>query len=103
MNVGEYGVVCRFNVGFDISQATTLTLSFTKPDGTTLTKTTPNVTAGSTDITSSLGVTFSANQYALYTFAQGDVDQAGAWKARLTYDDGVKHLISNIGIFTVGN
>ena len=103
MKVGEYGIGFRFGVGFDLSTATALTLTFTKPDETTLVVTNPTVEVGSVDASTDLG-TFSANEYVRYTFAQGDVDQAGEWRAVLealipgTPD---KNLISDPGYFTV--
>lgn len=101
MNVNEYGVVFQFGTSFDMSGSTALSLAFTKPDGTVLTKTNPAVTVGSVQITTPLG-TFAVHQYVLYTFAAGDVTLAGTWKVRLTYTDATpQQLISDIGSFTI--
>lgn len=102
MRVNEYGVVFRFSVGYDISAETELTLDFTKPDDTTLQKLTADgVAVGTSQVTTTLGV-FAANEYITYTFASGDVDQAGVWTAQLTYDDATpKHLISDTVQFTI--
>ena len=96
MNVNEYGVVFRLGVSFDMSSNTALGLTFTKPSGATLTVSNPNVTAPG-----SVGSGFSANEYFQYTFAQGDVDEAGSWSVRGTYTDGSKQLISDAATFTV--
>lgn len=98
MNVGEYGIVFRFGVSFDMSGESSLTFNFTKPDGTTLSV--PGL-LGTTQISTPLG-SFAANTWAYYTFVQGDVDQIGAWTVRLTYlDASPARLISTIGHFTV--
>lgn len=99
MNVNEYGVVFQFGVSFNMSAQTSLSLTFTKPDGTTLT-----VAAGLgiVDVQTPLGL-FSADTYATYTFLNGQVNQSGAWTVRLTYQDAnPTQLISSIGHFTVG-
>lgn len=101
MNVGEFGVVFRMSVGFDIHAFSNLSITFTKPDKTTLTVGSPNVSVGGSDVATTLG-TFLANQYALYTFQNGDVTQAGSWTARLTYQDTTpRQLISTPGTFTI--
>lgn len=100
MNVGEYGVLFEINVNFDIGAATSLTLNFTKPDNTTLSVSTPNVTPGATTISTPFGQ-FLANQYAVYRFVQGNVDQAGVWKVRLVYNDATQHLISDVATFSI--
>lgn len=98
MNLGEYGTILYFSTGYDMSAKTTLTITFTKPDATTLTKT---ATVGSGNVTTTAGV-FVDKMYAQYTFATGDVDQAGTWSARVTYTDAVpKHLISDSATFVI--
>jgi len=100
MNVGEYGVQFVLGTSFDMSANTSLSLTFTKPDGTTLTKTS-GVTISASPITTTAG-TFAANTYFLYTFVSGDVDQAGDWSVRGTYNaTGPVHLISSIAYFTI--
>jgi hypothetical protein len=100
MNVNEYGVVLQFGVSFNMSAESSLSLTFTKPDEVTLTV--PAV-LGTVDITTPVG-TFSAYTYVTYTFIEGQVDQAGRWSARLTYQDASPaQLISTPGFFMVGN
>lgn len=79
MNVGEYGTLIYLNVGEDISAASNQIL-FCDPDGEELTKT---ATVGSVNYTSDDGIVFTADEYATYTFQDGDIDQDGIWKARL--------------------
>lgn len=100
MNVDEYGVVFMLNTDFNMASYTALSLTFTKPDGSTLAKTT-GVTVGSVDVVTDDGSTFSANEYARYTFVNGDVDQSGEWSARLTYTDAGQRLVSEVAEFTV--
>lgn len=101
MNVGEYGVQFVLGVSFDMSSNTSLSLTFTKPDGTTLTVTDPDVTIAASPIVTTAG-TFASNTYFLYTFVSGDIDQAGDWSVRGTYNAaGPVHLISSIGYFTI--
>jgi hypothetical protein len=102
LNAGEFGVVFRFGVGFSLVSFTTLSLTFTRPDGSTVTATNPNVAVGSGDVSTSLG-TFLNGQYATYTFASGDISLPGTYQVRLTYQDASpKKLVSTIGTFQVG-
>jgi hypothetical protein len=98
MNVGEYGLVFNLNVNFDISGATTLQLAITRPDNTTITA---MPTVGSVDLVTTDSGTFLAHKYCIYTFATGDLNQAGTYTARLTYTDSTKRLISDPTTFTV--
>lgn len=100
MNVNEYGILCLFSVGLDLSANTALSIEFTKPDGSQLIVTNPDVTMGTVDVVTSFGL-FPANQYLQYTFADGNVDQAGLWTARATYTDSSKYLISDPATFVV--
>lgn len=103
MNVNEYGVVFAFYVAYPISDFTTLSIAFTKPDGSILNVTSPAVSAPATPLTTPAGV-FPASQYALYTFIKGDVDVAGDWSARVTYNvtgSPNEQLISGAGTFVV--
>lgn len=101
MNVNEYGVSFLFSTGYDMSNFSAITISFTKPDGTEFQVFNPDVTVPNTPITTVDG-TFAANEYAKYVFQLGDVDQVGEWSARVTYDDPTPlHLISDIGVFTI--
>jgi len=101
MNVNEWGVLFRFSTGFDLSGFSALSITFTKPDGTTFTRTNPDVTAPNADVITTDGL-FPANTYAQYTFQSGEVDQAGKWCAYVTYDDATpQHLISDVAHFTI--
>lgn len=93
MNVNEWGVVFRLNTNYDMSGNTALSLTFTKPNGTTLTvtPTAPAVAASG----------FDANEYFQYTFVDGDVDQDGPWSVRGTYTDANKVLLTPSVAFTV--
>ena len=87
-----------------MSANTGLSLIFTKPDGTLLTVTNPQVTISASSYspttTPNLG-TFAGNTYFLYTFANGNVDQSGTWKVRGHYTASGVLLISNPATFTV--
>ena len=103
MNANEYGVIFRFSTGYDMSGFTGLSLTFTKPDASTLTVTNLSsspVTLGSINVATTLG-TFASHQYVNYTFAAGDINQAGTYTVRLTYTDSTKKLISDPATFTI--
>lgn len=100
MNANEWGVVFCFSTGFDMSGNQSLVLTFTKPDGTTLVETNPSVTVPAVNRATPLGL-LPANTYALYTFQNGDVSEAGTWGARLTYRDASQFLISAPATFIV--
>lgn len=94
MNVNEYGIDINFNVNYTMTGFTSLSLAITKPNGAVLNKTPTLGTIG-------LG-TFLANQYVIYRTAAGDIDQAGTYSVRLTYNNALPtQLISDIVTFTV--
>lgn len=97
MNVGEYGLVLNLNVNFDISAATSLQMAITRPDGTAIAGV---PTVGLVDLVTDDG-TFPAKQYCKYTFVNGDLNQAGDYIVRVTYNDATKRLISDPTSFTV--
>jgi hypothetical protein len=100
MNVNEYGVTLQFCVSFNMANQTSLSFTFTKPDGTTLTVV---GTLGVVQVSTPLGI-FAADTYATYTFTSGQVTESGTWKVRLTYTDASPaQLISNVGTFVVGS
>lgn len=103
LKVGEIGKIIRVDTNFDLSANTELTLVFTKPDGTTLTKIkSDGVSAPGVDVTDPDGNVFSANQYMEYDFASGDLDQAGRWFVRAEYDDATpKNFIGDTAEFIV--
>jgi len=61
--VDDYGVIIRFDMGSDITDATSKSINVKKPDGTT--------TTWSPDI-------YSTN-FLEYQTVSGDLDQAGTW------------------------
>jgi hypothetical protein len=100
LNVNEWGVRYVFSCGFDLRDYTNLQIEFTKPSGAQLVVSSPDVTPPPVDLETSIGF-FPANTYAQYTFQPGDVDEIGEWTARVVYDDGSQHLISDIGNFEI--
>lgn len=107
MNVHEYGVVFAFSTGYNMAANTSLHIEFWKPSNpwTNETDETPSLTVtaalGVGSITTTVGI-FTTETYVTYTFANGDVDESGLWSARVIYDSASKHLISDVGQFTVG-
>lgn len=101
--VGSYGIQLVFGVGYNMVAFTTLELTFTKPDDTTLVvnNTSPSpVALGGTDLPTDVGV-FLTNQYVTYTFTAGQLDQSGNWNVRLRYVDANKQLYSKQGRFVL--
>lgn len=87
--VGESGKTLRVKAGYDMSSNTELTLTFTKPDATqvTKTKTGSQVSLGTIAVTDDdLGV-LSANEYVEYEIETGFLDQVGTWSVYLTFTD----------------
>ena len=106
MYVGEYGKRLILDTGYDVSAATALGIELTKPDGTTVSYVDADgVTAGNVDTTAEdeKGRQFSlaAYKYIYRDWESGDLDQAGAWKARAIYTDGGKSLRSKWISFSV--
>jgi hypothetical protein len=79
-NEGEYGSVLRVNLDTDISAGTTLTVEL-EPQTGDLKSFTSNVALGTVNVTVD-DQTFVANEYLEYTLQDGDLDQAGQWRAR---------------------
>lgn len=100
MNVNEYGLTHNFSVSYDLSGFVGLSMTYTRPDKTTFTVNNPAVQISATPYVAASG-TFAANQYARYIFANGDLNSAGVYTARLTYTDASKRLISDVVSFTV--
>jgi adenosylmethionine-8-amino-7-oxononanoate aminotransferase len=92
LKIGEEGKVIRVAASFDMSSYTELTLTFTLPDDTTVTKTQTGgeVTLGTGVTDPDLGV-LAANEYVEYATETGFLSQSGsvanddAWKVYLTY------------------
>lgn len=98
MNVGEQGIAYNLNVNYNLSGATSLSMTITRPDGTTITRTGADVTAPAVALVTGTSFgTFAASQYAKYTIQAGDLNQVGVYTARLTYVDGTKLLKSDLG------
>lgn len=90
LRVGEVGKTIRADCNFDLSSYSELTLKFTKPDGTTVSKTTADgVTAPGSEVTDSDGNVFSASEYMEYDFESGVLDQSGQWTVQPIYNDAV--------------
>jgi hypothetical protein len=87
---GQIGGTFRANAKFDMSGSTALELTFTRPDGTTLTVTNPDVTAPATPVTDPTLGPLNASEYFEYTTASGDipVGSKGTWEACGVYEDG---------------
>lgn len=89
LTVGESGKIFRVSAGFTMSANTELTLTFTKPDNTAVTKTKTGgeVVLGTSNITDPILGALLANQYVEYTIEPGFLDQTGTWSVYLTYTD----------------
>lgn len=98
INVGEYGIALNLNVNYDLSKATSLAISFIRPDDTVFVGI---PTAPDTPVTAPGLGTFLASQYAQYIFEDGDLPIAGEYRVRLTYVDATKRLVSDITSFEV--
>jgi len=84
---GEVGKTIRVAAGFDLSSNTELTLTFTLPDDTAVTKTKTGgeVVLGTSNVTDpDLGALL-ANEYVEYDVEAGLLSQTGDWKVNLTY------------------
>ena len=85
LRIGESGKNLNVNAGYDMSSQTELTLTFTKPDGTTVSKATADgVALGAGETDPDLGL-LTANYYVYYPIEAGFLDQAGTWCVYLTY------------------
>lgn len=103
LRVGEVGKTIRVNTGYDLSSNTELTLVFTKPGGTTVSKTTADgITAPSVDVTADDGSTFTADEYMSYNTESGFLDESGTWQVYAQYDDATpKTFIGDTTTFQV--
>lgn len=108
LKVGETGKIIRVNAAYDMSSNTEITLTFTKPGGTEVTK-----TLGAGELSLGAGVTdadlgaLTANEYVEYDIESGFLDTAGTWSVYITYtntgatpDD---NFIGDEVTFTVSN
>lgn len=89
MRVGESGKTIRLKLGYDANANTELTITFTLPDNSTVTKTKTGgeVTLGTVTVTDDdLGV-LAANEYVEYETEVGFLSQSGTWCAYVTYDN----------------
>lgn len=100
MNAGEYGIVHNILTGFDMSGSSAVSITYTRPNGTSFTASAPDVVVGSAP-TSNGYVSFPANQYVSYVFKNGDISIPGDYTARAMYNDATKHLIASTVTFTV--
>ncbi len=104
--VGDIGRNILINASFDLSANTDLQIQFTKPDQTTLLVdkaggvTAPAVNA-SVDV-DGVPTTFLANEYFLYPWKSGDLDQSGTWVGNGIYIEGTtKRFCGDAVTFTV--
>ena len=97
INVGEYGLSFNLHVSYDLSPGA-LVMVFSRPDNTVFSGI-PLV--GMADLTTPDQGTFPAKMYATYTFKDGDLNQPGEYRVRLTYTDASKRLISDVTSFDV--
>lgn len=100
-NVGEWGIAYNLNANYNMIAATGLSMAFTRPDGSSFTRTGSDVTAPATPLVTDDMGTFAASEYAKYVFKAGDLTMQGLYTVRLTYDDATKHLVSDFADFTV--
>lgn len=100
MNVNNWGVDFVFNTGFNLSGFTLLQIIFTRPDGTTFTKSSPAVSCPNVNLETTAGL-FEAQQYAQYTTVPGDINQVGMWSARVEYTDLNQFLTSDSADFEI--
>lgn len=87
LKVGETGKTMRVAAGFDMSSNTELTLTFTLPDSSTVTKTKSGgeVSLGTSAVTDPDLGSLNANEYVEYEIESGFLSQSGTWKVSLTY------------------
>lgn len=104
MKVGEYGNTLYFDTLFSMSGFTTISLTFTKPDGSSFSvnnNSTPPVTLGTVGICTPRG-DFCPFQYVSYVFQLGQLNQAGEYTVQLNYrGSGGANLFSNVASFAV--
>lgn len=78
----EVGKYLRINTRYDLSGATALELTVTRPDGSSFTRNNPALTVGTVDVTVD-GVTLLANQYVNYQTQAGDLPDYGHYLMKL--------------------
>ena len=104
LKLNEFGLVFRHDAKYDLTAQTSLTLTLTKPDRTTLAKTlATGLSIGTVDYDASadgLG-TMLANEYVQFTTGAGEMDQAGRWTSELAYADATQSLRSEVATFEV--
>jgi len=84
LRVGESGKNILVVAGYDMSSYTELTLTFTKPDGTSVSKATADGVAIGAGETID-GVSYTANEYVYYPVEAAFLDTAGTWCVYITY------------------
>ncbi len=101
---GEYGKVLRINAGYDLSGATAFALTVTRPDASTFSAGTAQITVGAATIQakverpdgSVVQKTFIAGEYVEYTLTNGDIPIKGRYHARLQADFGAAQRLRSI-------
>lgn len=100
LHVNDVGKLFRLATSFNMSAATSLTINFTKPDGTTLSVTT-GVTAPAAAITDPDLGALAASEYMQYSIVATNIDQAGVWRACGIYTTATESFSSAEATFTV--
>lgn len=87
LRVGESGKTFRVATGFDMSANTDISITLTKPDGTSVmkTKSASEISLGTTPITDPDLGALAANTYINYPVETGVLTLAGTWYVQLTY------------------
>lgn len=104
LRVGEIGKLIRVNCDYDLTSNTQLSLVFTKPGGTSVTKTKADgITAPSTAATDpDTGDIYAANEYMEYAVESGLLDEDGIWTVYAKYEDATpKTFIGDSVTFSV--
>lgn len=88
LKVGEVGKTIRVGTGYNMLSYTELTLTFTLPDDTIVTKATADgVILGTVLVVDPDIGSLAANEYMEYPIEPGFLSQSGFWKVYATYTD----------------
>lgn len=99
-NVGEVGKRLVSNLNYDLSAKTALTLTITRPGGTTYER--QGAISGSPyDATAAGQGVFLANRYVIYTAEADDLTEPGEYLVRIVYEDATPLVLVAKTSFTV--
>ena len=97
----QFGNILFVPAGLDLTTATTITLTLTRPHTSLeFTLAGGGITVGTVDLEVGT-VTYSAGTYVQHTFAEGEITQAGKWKVTLSALIDGKLCPGATGCFTV--